>query len=83
MKAVAEALQSDLRRVGLEVNLIGEETDAFYKRQKTGEFNRIFNNTWGPPYEPHSYLSEIEDFSHPMFKRLLGAVLPPTPSLVA
>ena len=33
--------------------------------------------------EQATNMSEIEDFSHPMFKRLLGAVLPPTPSLVA
>lgn len=72
MKAVAEVLQSDLQQVGIKVNLLGEETDSFYKRQKEGEFNLIFNETWGPPYEPHSYLSSWRVPSHADFKAQSG-----------
>jgi nickel transport system substrate-binding protein len=72
MKAVAEVLQSDLQQVGFKVNLLGEETDSFYKRQKSGEFDLIFNNTWGPPYEPHSFLSSWRIPSHADYKAQAG-----------
>ena len=72
MKAVAEVLQNDLQRVGIKVNLLGEEKDSFYKRQKEGEFNLIFNDTWGPPYEPHSFLSSWRVPSHADYKAQSG-----------
>lgn len=64
MKSLAEVLQSDLQKVGIQVNLLGEENDSFYKRQMEGEFDLIFNDTWGPPYEPHSFLSSWRVPSH-------------------
>ncbi|MFH1136682.1 MAG: nickel ABC transporter substrate-binding protein [Pseudomonadota bacterium] len=72
MKAAAEVLQSDLQKVGVKVNLLGEEDDSFYKRQKEGEFDLIFNDTWGPPYEPHSYLSSWRVPSHADFRAQSG-----------
>ncbi|BBO91815.1 nickel ABC transporter substrate-binding protein [Desulfosarcina ovata] len=77
MKAVAEVLQSDLQRVGVKINLLGEEQDSFYKRQKSGEFGLIFNNTWGPPYEPHSYLSSWRVPSHADYEAQSGLPMKP------
>jgi nickel transport system substrate-binding protein len=72
MKAVAEVLQADLQKVGFKVNLLGEEEDSFYKRQHDGEFDLIFSDTWGPPYEPHSYLSSWRVPSHADYQAQLG-----------
>jgi len=71
-KALAEVLQSDLARVGIRVNLVGEEKDSFYRRQKEGEFHLIFNDTWGPPYDPHSYASSWRVPSHADFQAQSG-----------
>ncbi len=72
MKSVSEVLQADLAKVGIQVNLIGEEQDAFYKRQHEGQFDLIFNDTWGPPYEPHSYVSSFRVPSHADYQAQLG-----------
>ena len=72
MKSVAEVLQGDLQKVGFKANLVGEEADSFYKRQHEGEFDLIFSDTWGPPYEPHSYLSSWRVPSHADYQAQLG-----------
>lgn len=72
MKSVAEVLQADLAKAGIKANLIGEEQDSFYKRQHEGQFDLIFNDTWGPPYEPHSYISSFRVASHADYQAQLG-----------
>lgn len=63
-KAIAEAVQADLKAVGIDVRLLGEEEQAWYDRQSNGEFNLIFNDTWGPPYEPQAMVSSMRVPSH-------------------
>ncbi len=71
-KAVAEVLQADLKTIGMQVNLVGEESDSFYTRQKTGEFGLIFGDTWGPPYDPHSFCSSMRAPSHADYQAQSG-----------
>lgn len=71
-KAVAEVLQADLKALGVQVNLVGEESDSFYTRQKTGEFGMIFGDTWGPPYDPHSFCSSMRKPSHADYQAQSG-----------
>lgn len=63
-RAIAEAIQSDLKTVGIEVKLLGEEKQSWRERQSTGEFHLIFNETWGPPYEPQAMVSSMRVPSH-------------------
>ncbi len=63
-KAIAEAVQADLKAVGIDVKLLGEEEQAWGDRQANGEFNLIFNDTWGPPYEPQAMVSSMRVPSH-------------------
>jgi len=71
-KAIAEALQGELAKIGLHLNLIGEESDSILRRQKDGEFGMIFNDTWGAPYEPHSMLSSMRAPSHADYQAQIG-----------
>ncbi len=71
-KAIAEVLQGDLKKVGIKVNLVGEEADSNMNRQKTGEFGMIFNETWGAPYDPHSFCSSMRAPSHADYQAQLG-----------
>lgn len=80
-KAVAEVIQGDLKKIGIQVNLIGEESDSFDTRQKNGEFGMIFGDTWGPPYDPHSFCSSMRVPSHADYQAQLG--LPMKPELDA
>jgi nickel transport system substrate-binding protein len=71
-KSLAEVVQSEMNKVGIRVNLLGEENDSFLKRQKSGEFGLIFNDTWGAPYEPHATMSSMRVPSHADFQAQSG-----------
>jgi nickel transport system substrate-binding protein len=71
-KSIAETLQGDLQKVGIKVELDGVEEDMFNNRQKDGSFDMIFNETWGPPYEPHSYCSSMRVASHADYQAQVG-----------
>lgn len=63
-KALAEAVQAQFARVGIHLNLLGEEEDSFFRRQREGRFGIIVNNTWGPPFEPHAVIGSMRHPSH-------------------
>jgi len=71
-KAIAEVIQGDLQKIGIKVKLVGEEPDSNMNRQKTGEFGMIFNETWGAPYDPHSYCSSMRAPSHADYQAQAG-----------
>ena len=72
MKSIAEVVQSDLRKVGIRVAPLGEEEDSYNNRQKTGEYGIIYNETWGAPYDPHSYVSSMRAPRHADYQAQLG-----------
>lgn len=76
-KAVAEVLQANLKQVGIDLAMIAEERSRFYKRQKGGEFDLIFNNTWGAPYDPHSFVSGMRRPSHADYMAQAGLATKP------
>lgn len=71
-KAMAEIIQADLRKVGVDVQLIGEEESSIYARQRDGRFGMIFNRTWGAPYDPHAFMSSMRVPSHADYQAQLG-----------
>jgi nickel transport system substrate-binding protein len=71
-KSMVEVIQADLHKVGIKINLLGEEEDSFLQRQKDGEFGMIFGDTWGPPYDPHSFVSSMRVPSHADYQAQLG-----------
>lgn len=71
-KAVAEAVQADLQRIGIKLNLRAEENTLLTSLHQNGEFDLVFNRTWGPPYEPTSYLASMRKPSHADYQAQLG-----------
>ncbi len=71
-KTIAEVMQGDLQKIGIFVKLVGEEEQAHYQRQKDGNFHLIFNDTWGPPYDPHSFVSSMRKPSHADYQAQAG-----------
>ncbi len=71
-KAIAEAIQADLLQVGIKLNLKAEEMTIFTSITKNGEFDLIFNKTWGPPYEPTSYIGSMLQPSHADYQAQKG-----------
>jgi nickel transport system substrate-binding protein len=57
--AVKEALEDDIRadlaKVGINVNYIPLPKEEWNARATAGDFHMAFTETWGAPYDPHSY----------------------------
>ncbi len=71
-KAVAEAIQAELAKVGITLNLQAEENTIFYSLQQNGGYGMIFNNSWGPPYEPASFLASMRIPTHADYSAQAG-----------
>lgn len=71
-KSMAEIIQADMRKIGVDVALIGEEESSIYARQRDGRFGMIFNRTWGAPYDPHAFMSSMRVPSHADYQAQQG-----------
>lgn len=71
-KTIAEVLQAQAASAGISLELLGEEADSFYRRQREGDFGMILNPTWGPPFEPHAMVSSMLLPSHADYMAQLG-----------
>lgn len=71
-RTIGESIQSDLKAIGVELELLGEETQAFFDRQRTGEFDLQYSLSWGLPYDPHTYVSTWCVPSHGDYQAQLG-----------
>lgn len=76
-KSIAELMQGELRQIGIDLVLVGEESQSYYERQKMGEFDMTFNDTWGAPYDPHSFVSSMRTPSHADYMAQLGLKMKP------
>jgi nickel transport system substrate-binding protein len=56
-RTISEFIQSNLKAIGVKLNVLGEEKQAFFDRQKSGEFDLQYSQSWGLPYDPHTYVS--------------------------
>jgi nickel transport system substrate-binding protein len=74
-KAITEVIQGDLKKIGIKINMIGEEPDSNKNRQRTGEFGMVFNETWGAPYDPHSFCSSMRTPSHADYQAQIGLTM--------
>lgn len=71
-KSLAEVIQGNLRHLGINLQLIAEEESSIYARQRNGQFDLIFNQSWGPPYDPHAFLSSMRAPSHADYQAQKG-----------
>ena len=71
-KSIAEIIQANLRDIGVDVALVGEEESSIDARQRDGRFGMIFNRTWGAPYDPHAFMSAMRVPSHADYQAQLG-----------
>lgn len=63
-KSLAEIIQGELAKIGIQVQLRAEEENALVQRQREGRFGMIFADTWGAPYDPHSFVSSMRYAGH-------------------
>ena len=52
---MAEIIQADMRQIGADVSLIGEEESQYLCSSARRSFNDFLHRTWGAPYDPHAF----------------------------
>ncbi|WP_027084506.1 staphylopine-dependent metal ABC transporter substrate-binding lipoprotein [Cohnella panacarvi] len=58
-KAQAEMIQSSAKKIGIQLDLLGEESTSIANRRSTGEYDLLFNQTWGLAYDPQSTIASF------------------------
>ena len=71
-RSIGEYMQADLKKIGVEMKIVGEEKQAFLDRQKSGDFELQYSLSWGTPYDPQSYLSSWRIPAHGDYQAQLG-----------
>ncbi|ANY70048.1 nickel ABC transporter, nickel/metallophore periplasmic binding protein [Paenibacillus sp. BIHB 4019] len=56
-KTEAEFIQNTVKKIGVQLELIGEESSSIASRRATGDYDLLFNQTWGLAYDPQSTIS--------------------------
>ena len=58
-KTIAEYLQSEFGKLGMQISIRGEEEQSYRDNMKNGLFDMIFNICWGMPYDPQSSMAAM------------------------
>lgn len=56
-KEEAEYLQSEMKKAGVTLHLNGETADKIADRRTSGDYDLLFNQTWGLLYDPQSTIA--------------------------
>nr|WP_272039509.1 nickel ABC transporter substrate-binding protein [Paenibacillus sp. JJ-100] len=56
-KTQAEFIQYAMKEIGIDLDLKGEESSSIANRRATGEYDLLFNQTWGLAYDPQSTIA--------------------------
>lgn len=56
-KTQAEFIQHAVGEIGIRLDIIGEESTSIANRRAMGEYDLLFNQTWGLAYDPQSTIS--------------------------
>ena len=72
MRVITEVVQSDLAKIGMDARPLGEEPSAFGASQTNGDFNMIFCESNGAPYDPFSYVAAMRVAGHADFQAQRG-----------
>ncbi|OPH56925.1 nickel ABC transporter, nickel/metallophore periplasmic binding protein [Paenibacillus ferrarius] len=56
-KTQVEFIQNSLKNVGFQLVIVGEDSTSIAKRRATGDYDLLFNQTWGLAYDPQSTIA--------------------------
>lgn len=71
-KTVGQILQNQYQQVGIKITLVGQDSETLIKTEQNGLCELSLCESWGAPYDPHSYLSSFRDVCHGDYMAQLG-----------
>ena len=60
-KNVAEYVQGEWRKIGINVKVNAMEEKAYWANAMTKNYDIMLNFTWGAPWDPHAFLTSMTD----------------------
>ncbi|MGN1032538.1 MAG: nickel ABC transporter substrate-binding protein [Intestinibacter sp.] len=70
--SMSQIAQSLYEKLGVKLNIQSEESSAAYDRMYTTDWDMIYYNGWGEPYDPHSTLMNIGAEGSALYNARLG-----------
>ena len=67
-KDLVEYFQGEWKKIGIDVQLKAMEEDDYWENIKTGDFDLMLTFSWGPPWDPHAWMTALTspaDHGHP------------------
>ena len=71
-KTISEYLQAEYKKIGIVINIIGQEEQSYRDNMKAGNFDMVFNICWGTPYDPQSSLAAMRQRVYGDYAAQLG-----------
>ncbi|KAL7490864.1 hypothetical protein ACHAWT_000376 [Skeletonema menzelii] len=75
-EAIEDEVRQDLEKIGFKVNTRFLTKNDYNQARLRGDFGLSFSETWGTPYDPHSYVSAWEAEDNANHNALAGLVAP-------
>jgi hypothetical protein len=82
LAVLEDDIRADLAKVGITVNTRTLEKDAFNTAMTSGDFHLCFSETYGFPYDPHSYAYSWSTPDEAHYAALQGMQAPNTQSVL-
>ena len=71
-KTISEYLQAEYKKIGILINITGQEEQSYRDNMKSGNFDMVFNICWGTPYDPQSSLAAMRQRVYGDYAAQLG-----------
>ncbi len=72
VKMMGQVIQAECAKVGINIELVAQDATNYGNSQKEGLFELLQAETWGDPFDPHSYMSSFRVSSHGDYAAQLG-----------
>ncbi|MCQ2500311.1 MAG: nickel ABC transporter substrate-binding protein [Lachnospiraceae bacterium] len=72
VKTMGQAIQAEYAKIGVQVDMIAQDSTNYGTAQKEGAFELLQAETWGDPFDPHSYMSSFRVTTHGDYAAQLG-----------
>lgn len=76
MEAVEDDIVKNLEAIGIKVNTRKLNSDDYTEAELNGDYHLLFSQTWGAPYDPHSYMGSWAVPAHVEYSAI-GNLEPP------
>jgi nickel transport system substrate-binding protein len=76
-RIIGEVLQNQFGKIGVRLELASQDAQTLYENQHTGAFEILMGESWGDPFDPHSYFSAMRNPGHGDYGAQVGLSMKP------